>query len=239
MALRSASAPTGSRSSGSARAGSASGHPCRVRRCIPRDGRCLLRAAIAAGGKDNGPPGLRPQYHANYYAAFVLDPDGNNIEAVCHAPALKQRSGSALKNAQRGRSAKRRLRQREGASRHAAHRASPPASPDLSLSARHRDCRRPYARSSPASAGRPRTPGLRCRSSRPFLPDLRRRTSPWLVVLVARSCRDFFAARVGRSSGRLPSCRRSPPGKKPVGRSLSSSFGRARRAPAPRRYSDR
>jgi catechol 2,3-dioxygenase-like lactoylglutathione lyase family enzyme len=44
-------------------------------------------AAIAAGGKDNGPPGLRPHYHANYYGAFVLDPDGNNIEAVCHAPA--------------------------------------------------------------------------------------------------------------------------------------------------------
>jgi catechol 2,3-dioxygenase-like lactoylglutathione lyase family enzyme len=49
----------------------------------------FYRAAIAAGGKDNGPPGLRPHYHANYYAAFVFDPDGNNIEAVCHAPALK------------------------------------------------------------------------------------------------------------------------------------------------------
>jgi catechol 2,3-dioxygenase-like lactoylglutathione lyase family enzyme len=47
----------------------------------------FYRAAIAAGGKDNGPPGLRPHYHANYYAAFVFDPDGNNIEAVCHAPA--------------------------------------------------------------------------------------------------------------------------------------------------------
>jgi predicted lactoylglutathione lyase len=46
----------------------------------------FYRAAIAAGGKDNGPPGLRPHYHANYYGAFVLDPDGNNIEAVCHAP---------------------------------------------------------------------------------------------------------------------------------------------------------
>jgi catechol 2,3-dioxygenase-like lactoylglutathione lyase family enzyme len=46
-------------------------------------------AALAAGAKDNGPPGLRPHYHANYYGAFVLDPDGNNIEAVCHAPALK------------------------------------------------------------------------------------------------------------------------------------------------------
>ena len=44
------------------------------------------RAAIAAGGRDNGPPGLRPHYHANYYGAFVLDPDGYNIEAVCHKP---------------------------------------------------------------------------------------------------------------------------------------------------------
>jgi catechol 2,3-dioxygenase-like lactoylglutathione lyase family enzyme len=45
------------------------------------------RAALAAGGKDNGAPGLRPHYHPDYYAAFVLDPDGHNIEAVCHAPA--------------------------------------------------------------------------------------------------------------------------------------------------------
>ena len=44
----------------------------------------FYRAALAAGGKDNGPPGLRPQYHANYYAAFVIGPDGHNIEAVCH-----------------------------------------------------------------------------------------------------------------------------------------------------------
>ncbi len=42
------------------------------------------RAALAAGGKDNGGPGLRPQYHPNYYGAFVLDPDGHNVEAVCH-----------------------------------------------------------------------------------------------------------------------------------------------------------
>jgi catechol 2,3-dioxygenase-like lactoylglutathione lyase family enzyme len=42
-------------------------------------------AAIAAGGKDNGAPGLRPHYHPNYYGAFVFDPDGNNVEAVCHA----------------------------------------------------------------------------------------------------------------------------------------------------------
>ncbi len=44
-------------------------------------------AALQAGGTDNGPPGLRPHYHADYYGAFVLDPDGNNIEAVCHTSA--------------------------------------------------------------------------------------------------------------------------------------------------------
>jgi len=44
------------------------------------------RAALAAGGTDNGAPGLRPQYHANYYAAFVIGPDGHNVEAVCHKP---------------------------------------------------------------------------------------------------------------------------------------------------------
>lgn len=45
------------------------------------------RAALAAGGRDNGAPGLRPHYHPDYYGAFVLDPDGHNIEAVCHDPA--------------------------------------------------------------------------------------------------------------------------------------------------------
>ena len=44
------------------------------------------QAALAAGGKDNGGPGLRTQYHPNYYGAFVLGPDGHNFEAVCHAP---------------------------------------------------------------------------------------------------------------------------------------------------------
>jgi catechol 2,3-dioxygenase-like lactoylglutathione lyase family enzyme len=43
-------------------------------------------AGLAAGGSDNGAPGPRPLYHASYYAAFVLDPDGNNVEAVCHTP---------------------------------------------------------------------------------------------------------------------------------------------------------
>ena len=43
-------------------------------------------AALSGGGKDNGAPGPRPIYHEHYYGAFVLDPDGNNVEAVCHTP---------------------------------------------------------------------------------------------------------------------------------------------------------
>ncbi len=43
-------------------------------------------AALEGGGTDNGAPGLRPHYHENYYGAFALDPDGNNVEAVCHTP---------------------------------------------------------------------------------------------------------------------------------------------------------
>ena len=46
----------------------------------------FYRAALEAGGKDNGAPGLRPHYHPNYYAAFVIGPDGHNVEAVCHQP---------------------------------------------------------------------------------------------------------------------------------------------------------
>jgi catechol 2,3-dioxygenase-like lactoylglutathione lyase family enzyme len=46
----------------------------------------FYQAALAAGGRDNGGPGIRADYHPNYYAAFVFDPDGHNIEVVCHAP---------------------------------------------------------------------------------------------------------------------------------------------------------
>ncbi|WP_428241462.1 VOC family protein [Gynuella sp.] len=46
----------------------------------------FYNAALAAGGKDNGAPGIREIYHPNYYGAFVIDPDGHNIEAVCHKP---------------------------------------------------------------------------------------------------------------------------------------------------------
>jgi catechol 2,3-dioxygenase-like lactoylglutathione lyase family enzyme len=59
-------------------------------------------AALAAGGKDNGPPGLRPHYHPSYYAAFVIDPDGHNVEAVCHVL-----EGGARKRAAGGAAAKR------------------------------------------------------------------------------------------------------------------------------------
>ena len=52
-------------------------------------------AGLAAGGRDNGPPGLRTKYHPGYYAAFLLDPDGNNIEAVFHGPA--ERSAPSVK----------------------------------------------------------------------------------------------------------------------------------------------
>jgi catechol 2,3-dioxygenase-like lactoylglutathione lyase family enzyme len=47
----------------------------------------FYQAALGAGAKDNGAPGLRPHYHPNYYGAYVLDPDGYNLEVVCHAPA--------------------------------------------------------------------------------------------------------------------------------------------------------
>jgi catechol 2,3-dioxygenase-like lactoylglutathione lyase family enzyme len=48
----------------------------------------FYRRAMAAGGRDNGPPGLRPQYHPHYYGAFVIGPDGHNVEAVCHRPEV-------------------------------------------------------------------------------------------------------------------------------------------------------
>ncbi|GKT89109.1 glyoxalase/bleomycin resistance protein/dioxygenase superfamily protein [Colletotrichum tofieldiae] len=48
------------------------------------------KAAIAAGAKDNGAPGLRPHYHPNYYGAFVIDPSGNNVEVVCHMPEVTE-----------------------------------------------------------------------------------------------------------------------------------------------------
>ena len=67
------------------------GDPGHAHLALRADSRKLVdafyAAAIKAGGKDNGKPGLRAEYSENYYAAFVHDPDGHNIEAVCHAPA--------------------------------------------------------------------------------------------------------------------------------------------------------
>jgi catechol 2,3-dioxygenase-like lactoylglutathione lyase family enzyme len=69
----------------------ADGSPTTAHVAIRADTRSAVdefhKAALAAGGTDNGPPGLRPQYHPSYYGAFVHDPDGNNVEAVCHDPA--------------------------------------------------------------------------------------------------------------------------------------------------------
>jgi catechol 2,3-dioxygenase-like lactoylglutathione lyase family enzyme len=67
------------------------------------------RVALEAGSQDNGPPGVREEYHANYYGAFVSDPDGHPIEAVCHsAPAAKK--PAARKPAAKKKPAKRRSR---------------------------------------------------------------------------------------------------------------------------------
>jgi catechol 2,3-dioxygenase-like lactoylglutathione lyase family enzyme len=57
----------------------------------------FYEAAIAAGGKDNGKPGIREHYHPNYYGAFVIDPDGHNIEAVCHDPPVAAKKAAAKK----------------------------------------------------------------------------------------------------------------------------------------------
>jgi catechol 2,3-dioxygenase-like lactoylglutathione lyase family enzyme len=58
-------------------------------------------AAMANGAKDNGPPGLRPHYHANYYGAFVIDADGYNVEAVCHAPPAAPKAAKRATKAKR------------------------------------------------------------------------------------------------------------------------------------------
>ena len=70
--------------------GAAGGRPVPLHLAFAADNRRQVdefhRAALAAGGKDNGGPGLRPHYHESYYAAFVIGPDGHNVEAVCHRP---------------------------------------------------------------------------------------------------------------------------------------------------------
>ena len=57
--------------------------------------------ALAAGARDDGTPGLRPQYHRHYYAAFVVDPDGHQLEAVCHRPPAKRAAKKAPKKRRR------------------------------------------------------------------------------------------------------------------------------------------
>ena len=76
-------------------------------------------AALAAGGQDNGAPGLRPQYHPNYYGAFVLDPDGNNLEVVCH-----ETPGARSKAVAKKRTAKKAVAKKRAAKKTTAKRAS-------------------------------------------------------------------------------------------------------------------
>ncbi|HEX9442637.1 MAG TPA: VOC family protein [Candidatus Binatia bacterium] len=70
--------------------GKADGKPLPLHLAFVADTRSQVdefyRLALAAGGKDNGPPGTRPHYHPSYYAAFVIGPDGHNVEVVCHRP---------------------------------------------------------------------------------------------------------------------------------------------------------
>lgn len=70
-------------------------------------------AAMAAGGLDNGPPGVREHYHPSYYAAFVLDPDGNNIEAVCHAPEGRPAKKAPKKKVPKKKAAPKRVARRK------------------------------------------------------------------------------------------------------------------------------
>ena len=61
----------------------------------------FYKAALAAGGRDNGPPGIRAHYHPNYYGAFVLDPDGHNVEVVCHYPPGGAPKAASAKSAKK------------------------------------------------------------------------------------------------------------------------------------------
>jgi len=84
-------------------------------------------AAMAAGATDNGPPGLRLDYHPNYYAAFVLDPEGNNVEVVCHEPPGAPKKIAARASAARAKTAKKPAAKAKKAPAKKA--AKPPAKP--------------------------------------------------------------------------------------------------------------
>jgi catechol 2,3-dioxygenase-like lactoylglutathione lyase family enzyme len=80
----------------------------------------FYKAALAVGGRDNGPPGVRAHYHPDYYGAFVLDPDGHNVEVVCHYPpggAPKAKRAPARRAAAKGRKAAPKAARRSGAKR--------------------------------------------------------------------------------------------------------------------------
>lgn len=118
----------------------------------------FYQAAMGAGGTDNGPPGIREHYHANYYAAFVFDPDGHNIETVTHAPpgaAAKSRPArkTAAKRAPARKPAARKPAARKpAASRTTAKKASP-KKPGAKSTARGKPAARRTAPRKPAGRG--------------------------------------------------------------------------------------
>jgi catechol 2,3-dioxygenase-like lactoylglutathione lyase family enzyme len=89
----------------------------------------FYQAAMGAGGTDNGPPGLRPHYHAKYYAAFVRDPDGNNIEAVWHGEAEEEAAPTRRRTATRRASSAKKPATRRAAAKKPASRKTTPKKP--------------------------------------------------------------------------------------------------------------
>ncbi len=104
-------------------------------------------AALAAGGTDNGAPGLRPHYHEYYYGAFVLDPEGHNFEAVCHAPPVAARKPARRAAARSSRKA--------SAAKPARRAAKKPARASARKPARRAAAKKPAARRKPATARKP------------------------------------------------------------------------------------
>ena len=112
----------------------------------------FYEAALAAGAKDNGPPGLRPEYHPDYYGAFVLDGDGNNLEAVCHDPATAQAKASAKR-------AKAAPKAKAKAAPQAKAKAAPKAKAKAAPKAKVKAAPKAKAKAAPTSKAKPKSKG--------------------------------------------------------------------------------
>jgi catechol 2,3-dioxygenase-like lactoylglutathione lyase family enzyme len=109
-------------------------------------------AALAAGGTDNGAPGARPDYHEHYYAAFIYDPEGNNIEVVCHAPA------GASKSAKSGAKSASKSGSKSAAKKSA---ASKPAAKKPTVKARATTSAKPAAKAAAKKPAKPAKPAMK------------------------------------------------------------------------------